>query len=143
MNETELSPLEKQIAKKIKSTKPKSERKGYLRKLVDSLYTHIENALSNGCEYDDIAESISETKIQITASTLKQYHLANRRQRKKDNRKNKAEELSKSDKKQLLDTYAPLPSDPIPSTRSNEIADDRSFTSNKKQAAIEKLFSRK
>jgi hypothetical protein len=85
MREKELSPLEKLISKKIKKTKPKVSQPGYLKRLVANLYLTIEDALEKGCEYDDIARSISETDVKIKPITLKQYHVANRRQKKQSN----------------------------------------------------------
>ena len=79
MNQSELSPLEKAIAKKIDKTKDKASQPGYLRKLVAKLHLRIEAALARGCEYDDLAESITESGVKISAATLKQYHTEYRR----------------------------------------------------------------
>ena len=48
MNQSQLSPLEKAIAKKIDKTKGKASQPGYLRKLVAQLHLRIEAALANG-----------------------------------------------------------------------------------------------
>ena len=79
MNQPELSPLEKAIAKKIDRTKDKASKPGYLRTLVAKLHLRIEAALSRGCEYDDLAESITESGVKISTATLKQYHTEYRR----------------------------------------------------------------
>ncbi|MGL6340162.1 MAG: hypothetical protein ACRC80_13620 [Waterburya sp.] len=79
MNQSELSPLEKAIARKLDKTKNKATQPGYLRKLVAKLHLRIEAALARGCEYDDLAESISESGVKISSATLKQYHTEYRR----------------------------------------------------------------
>jgi hypothetical protein len=79
MNQSELSPLEKAIARKLDKTKNKATQPGYLRKLVVKLHLRIEAALARGCEYDDLAESISESGVKISSATLKQYHTEYRR----------------------------------------------------------------
>lgn len=79
MNQSELSPLEKAIARKIDHTKDKASKPGYLRKLVAKLHLRIEAALARGCEYDDLAESITESGVKISSATLKQYHTEYRR----------------------------------------------------------------
>jgi len=76
-----LSPLERTIRQKIRATKSKAQKPGYLKELVLKEYETIEEALKSGCEFDDIASSISETIIKISAATLKKYHLANRKAR--------------------------------------------------------------
>ena len=79
MNQSELSPIEKAIAKNIDKTKDKASQPGYLRKLVAKLHLRIEAALARGCEYDDLAESITESGVKISSATLKQYHTEYRR----------------------------------------------------------------
>ena len=79
MNQSELSPIEKAIAKNLDKTKNKASQPGYLRKLVAKLHLRIEAALVRGCEYDDLAESITESGVKISSATLKQYHTEYRR----------------------------------------------------------------
>jgi hypothetical protein len=43
------------------------------------LHLRIEAALARGCEYDDLAESITESGVKISTATLKQYHTEYRR----------------------------------------------------------------
>ena len=88
MNQPELSPLEKAIAKKIDKTKDKASKPGYLRTLVAKLHLRIEAALARGCEYDDLAESITESGVKISAATLKQYHTEYRRSLNEEQKKN-------------------------------------------------------
>lgn len=79
MNQSELSPIEKDIARKIDKTKKKANQPGYLRTLVAKLHLRIEAALARGCEYDDLAKSISDSGVKISTATLKQYHTEYRR----------------------------------------------------------------
>jgi hypothetical protein len=71
--------FEKFVAQKVKQVKPKSKQRGYAKKLVAKMFTVIEESLNQGCDYDDIATAISETKVKISPSTLKRYHLSNRK----------------------------------------------------------------
>ena len=41
--------------------------------LIKTHFSLIEDALANGCQYDDIAQAISETEVTISPSTLKKY----------------------------------------------------------------------
>ncbi len=72
--------FEKQVAQKVKQVKPKSKQRGYAKKLVAKMFTVIEESLNGGCDYDDIATAISETNVKISPSTLRRYHLANRKE---------------------------------------------------------------
>lgn len=77
---TKQSRLEKLIGKKIKKVKPKHKQSGYIKKLVLKQFELIEDALDRGCDFEDIADVISEEiKRSVSAITLKKYHLANRR----------------------------------------------------------------
>ncbi len=136
MNQSELSPLEKAIAKKIDKTKNKSSQPGYLRKLVAKLHLRIEAALARGCEYDDLAESITETGVKISAATLKQYHTEYRRQLEKE-----AGEI-----KETVDSVLP-PEQPVKQKKMGHIKtktkDKSNRSSSLKQSAVDKLFAQK
>ena len=136
MNQSELSPLEKAIAKKIDKTKNKSSQPGYLRKLVVKLHLRIEAALARGCEYDDLAESITETGVKISAATLKQYHTEYRRQLEKE-----AGEI-----KETVDSVLP-PEQPVKQKKMGHIKtktkDKSNRSSSLKQSAVDKLFAQK
>ena len=129
MNQTELSPLEKAIAKKIDRTKDKASKPGYLRTLVAKLHLRIEAALARGCEYDDLAESITESGVKISTATLKQYHTEHRRSLNEE-----AEEKS-STARSILPTEKPVE---VEEKASNEIKQIDS-----KQSAVDKLFASK
>ena len=127
MNQSELSPIEKAIARKIDKTKDKASKPGYLRTLVAKLHLRIEAALARGCEYDDLAESITESGVKISAATLKQYHTEYRRSLNEE-----AEEGSKT-VNSILPTKQP-----------EEIKDKASTETNqpdRKQSAVDKLFA--
>ena len=129
MNQSELSPLEKAIAKKIDRTKDKASKPGYLRTLVAKLHLRIEAALARGCEYDDLAESITESGVKISAATLKQYHTEYRRSLDEE-----AEKTS-STVNSILPTEKP-----------REIEDktsDQISQPDRKQSAVDKLFASK
>ena len=122
---SQLSPLEKAIAKRIDKTKDKASKPGYLRTLVAKLHLRIEAALARGCEYDDLAESITEGGVKISAATLKQYHTEYRRSLEKE-----AGEISKT-----IDSV--LPSEKVEKVKTESNQPDR------KQSAIDKLFASK
>ena len=129
MNQPELSPLEKAIAKKIDKTKDKASKPGYLRTLVAKLHLRIEAALARGCEYDDLAESITESGVKISAATLKQYHTEYRRSL------NEEVEEESNTVKSILPTEQP-----------EEIKDKASTETtqpDRKQSAVNKLFASK
>ena len=79
MNEVDLDSFEISIQSDIKSIKPKSKRRGYARQLVEKLHSTIEQALSNGCSYEEIVDVLSSKIVKISSSTLKKYHQANKK----------------------------------------------------------------
>lgn len=86
---TKQSRLEKLIGNKIKRVKPKHEQPGYIKKLVLKQFELIEEALDRGCDFEDIADVISEEiDRSVSAITLKRYHLANRRTLQEDTNSN-------------------------------------------------------
>ncbi len=129
MNKSELSPLEKAIAKRIDKRKNKASQPGYLRKLVAKLHLRIEAALARGCEYDDLAESITESGVKISTATLKQYHTEYRRSLNQD-----AGEIP-----QTINSV-------LPPEQPEEIKQKINTQSNqpdRKQSAVDKLFASK
>ena len=125
MNQPELSPLEKAIARKIDKTKDKASKPGYLRTLVAKLHLRIEAALARGCEYDDLAESITESGVKISTATLKQYHTEYRRSLNKE-----AEEVANTINSVL------------PPEKPEEIKQQVN-TPDRKRSAVDKLFANK
>ncbi len=129
MNQSELSPIEKAIARKIDKTKDKASKPGYLRTLVAKLHLRIEAALARGCEYDDLAESITESGVKISSATLKQYHTEYRRSLNEE-----AEETSNT-VKSILPTELPKEIEEEIYTKENQ--------PDRKQSAVDKLFASK
>ena len=125
MSQSELSPLEKAIAKRIDKTKDKASKPGYLRTLVAKLHLRIEAALARGCEYDDLAESITESGVKISTATLKQYHTEYRRSLNED-----AEDK-------------PNPASSILPPEQPEEIMQQVNTPDRKQSAVDKLFASK
>ncbi|MGL5834680.1 MAG: hypothetical protein ACRC1Z_15810 [Waterburya sp.] len=83
MSRTNRSSLEKEIAKRINNAKSKTQKPEYLRQLVANMYLEIESALARGCDFDDLAASISVDGIEITANKLKRFHRENQKQKQK------------------------------------------------------------
>ena len=129
MNQSELSPLEKAIAKKIDKTKDKASKPGYLRTLVAKLHLRIEAALARGCEYDDLAESITESGVKISTATLKQYHTEYRRS------------LNEEAEEESIKVSSVLPSEQ-PEEIETEV-NSQTNQSDRKQSAVDKLFASK
>jgi hypothetical protein len=131
MNQSELSPIEKAIAKNIDKTKNKASQPGYLRKLVAKLHLRIEAALARGCEYDDLAESITESGVKISSATLKQYHTEYRRSLNME-----ATEIQTPDTtvNSVLPTELPEEIKQVSETVNKP---------NQKQSAVDKLFANK
>ena len=149
MKRAKLSPLEKAICKKIEKTKSKAARPGYLRELVAKLHPKIEAALARGCEYDDLAQSISETGVKISSATLKQYHTEYRRKlRREKNQSDNSSELSKEsepaveiEKRIEQASNWPLPTQQPPEV--NAQVNPESAQPDRKQSAIDRLFVNK
>lgn len=137
MAQSELSPLEKAIARKIDKTKDKASKPGYLRKLVAKLHLKIEAAIERGCEYDDLAESITESGVKISATTLKQYHTEYRRSL------NEEEEETNNIAKSILPTFEAEEIEDKASTQISEPDIKQLAEPNIKQSAIDKLFASK
>ena len=100
-----------------------------MRTLVTKLHLRIEAALARGCEYDDLAESITEGGVKISAATLKQYHTEYRRSLNEE-----AQEETKTVKSIL------------PLEQPREIEDkinDQISHPHRKQSAVDKLFASK
>ena len=129
MNQSQLSPLEKAIAKKIDKTKDKASKPGYLRTLVAKLHLRIEAALARGCEYDDLAESITESGVKISAATLKQYHTEYRRSL------NEEAEKTSSTVSSILPTEQP--------EKIKDKASTETTQPDRKLSAVDKLFASK
>jgi hypothetical protein len=84
--------------------------------------------LARGCEYDDLAESITESGVKISTATLKQYHTEYRR----------------SLNEEAVGTSNTVKSI-LPAEKSGEIKEmsEKVNQPNQKQSAIDKLFASK
>ena len=133
MNQSELSPIEKAIARKLDKTKNKATQPGYLRKLVAKLHLRIEAALARGCEYDDLAESITESGVKISSATLKQYHTEYRRSLNQE-----AEGIKIPRPSTVNSVLPPKQFEEVEAKASTEINQP-----DRKQSAIDKLFASK
>lgn len=140
MKGSKLSPLEKAIARKIEKTKSKASQPGFLKRLVAKLNPKIEDALSRGCEYDDLAKSISETGVKISAATLKQYHNEYRRSLTKELTSTTEEKAVKEKDNLQLDEEKEQASRLNETTGQGDRQLNRPDT---KQSAINKLFANK
>lgn len=89
----------------------------------------IEAALARGCEYDDLAESITESGVKISAATLKQYHTEYRRSL------NEEAQEETNTVKSILPTEQPEEIEDKTSNRINQ--------PDRKQSAVDKLFASK
>lgn len=73
--DTNLSPLEQALQKKLDKLQPKVKTPGFLRSVIARQSVRIDAALSLGYSYDEIAQMFSEQGISCKGSTLKKYHL--------------------------------------------------------------------
>ena len=73
--DTEISPLELALQKRLSKLKPKTQTPGFLRSVVERQSLRFESALGMGYSYDEVAEIFSEQGFKCKGSTLKKYHL--------------------------------------------------------------------
>lgn len=73
--DTHVSPLELALQKRLEKLQPKVKTPGFLRSVIQRQSVRIDAALAMGYSYDEIAQMFSELGIQCKGSTLKKYHL--------------------------------------------------------------------
>ncbi|MDV3002587.1 MAG: hypothetical protein N5P05_004242 (plasmid) [Chroococcopsis gigantea SAG 12.99] len=73
--DTDISPLELKLQKRLSGLKPKTKRADFLRSLIERQSVRVDSALASGYSYDEIASVFSEEGIKCKGSTLKKYHL--------------------------------------------------------------------
>jgi hypothetical protein len=73
--DTNISPLELAIQKKLQKLQPKTKKPGFLRSVIERQSVRIDSALVMGYSYDEVASLFSEQGIKCKGSTLKKYHL--------------------------------------------------------------------
>ena len=72
---TNISPLEQALEKRLAKLQPKTKSPGFLRSVIERQSVRIDGALAMGYSYDEVAEIFSELGIKCKGSTLKRYHL--------------------------------------------------------------------
>lgn len=75
MMDTDVSPLELALQKKLDKLQPKTKSPGFLRSVIERQSVRIDGALAMGYSYDEVAEIFTEMGIKCRGSTLKKYHL--------------------------------------------------------------------
>lgn len=73
--DTNISPIELAIQKKLEKLRPKTKKPGFLRSVIERQSIRIDLALAKGYSYDEVALMFSEQGIKCKGSTLKKYHL--------------------------------------------------------------------
>lgn len=73
--DTNISPIELALQKKLDKLQPKTKTPGFLRSVIERQSVRIDAALAMGYSYDDIAVIFAEQGIKCKGSTLKKYHL--------------------------------------------------------------------
>jgi hypothetical protein len=73
--DTNVSPLELALQKRLDKLQPKAKTPGFLRSVIERQSVRIDAALAMGYSYDEIAEIFSEMGVKCKGSTLKKYHL--------------------------------------------------------------------
>lgn len=73
--DTDVSPLELALQKKLEKLPPKTKTPGFLRSVIERQSLRIDGALALGYSYDEVAQMFSEMGIKCQGSTLKKYHL--------------------------------------------------------------------
>ncbi len=74
--DTNISPLELALQKKLDKLQPKTKTPGFLREVIERQSVRIDAALAMGYSYDEIAVIFAEQGIKCKGSTLKKYHLS-------------------------------------------------------------------
>jgi hypothetical protein len=81
--DTDVSPLELALQKRLEKLQPKAKTSGFLREVIGRQSVRIDAALANGYSYDEIAGIFTEQGIKCKGSTLKKYHLQEKNKDKK------------------------------------------------------------
>ena len=74
--DTNISPIELALQKKLDKLQPKTKTPGFLRSVIERQSVRIDSALAMGYSYDEIASIFAEQGIKCKGSTLKKYHLS-------------------------------------------------------------------
>lgn len=82
--DTNISPLELALQKKLDKLQPKTKTPGFLRSVIERQSVRIDAALAMGYSYDEVADIFGEQGIKCKGSTLKKYHLQGKKKGMKD-----------------------------------------------------------
>lgn len=82
--DTDISPLELGLQKRLEKLQPKTKKPDFLRSVIERQSVRIDGALASGYSYDEIASIFSELGIKCKGSTLKKYHLMAKKKGMKD-----------------------------------------------------------
>ena len=73
--DTNISPIELALQKKLDKLQPKTKTPEFLRSVIERQSVRIDAALAMGYSYDEVASIFAEQGIKCKGSTLKKYHL--------------------------------------------------------------------
>ncbi len=73
--DTDISPLELTLQKRLEKLQPKTKTPLFLRSVIERQSVRIDAALAMGYSYDEIAQIFTEQGIKCKGSTLKKYYL--------------------------------------------------------------------
>ena len=73
--DTNISPIELALQKKLDKLQPKTKTPGFLHSVIERQSVRIDAALAMGYSYDEIAVIFAEQGIKCKGSTLNKYHL--------------------------------------------------------------------
>ena len=73
--DTNISPIELALQKKLDKLQPKTKTPGFLRSVIERQSVRIDAALAIGYSYDEVASIFASQGIKCKSSTLKKYHL--------------------------------------------------------------------
>jgi hypothetical protein len=73
--DTDVSPIELALQKRLEKLQPKTKTSGFLREAIARQSVRIDAALAKGYSYDEIAQIFTEQGIKCKGSTLQKYHL--------------------------------------------------------------------
>ncbi len=77
--DTNISPIELALQKKLDKLQPKTKTPGFLRSVIERQSVRIDAALAMGYSYDEIASIFAEQGIKCKGSTLKKYHIQSKK----------------------------------------------------------------
>ncbi len=104
--DTDISPIELALQKRLSKLQPKVKTPGFLRSVIQRQSVRIDAALAMGYSYDEIAQIFTEQGISCKGSTLKKYHL---QEKKKVGNSSPIPELPPESESPLTEAKARMP----------------------------------